>query len=272
MIDKNALLALFTKMYVEKWTYAWGAARRGAVDCSGAFVYAYQMLGGPRLEHSSNSMARYDIGPFTKEPKPGYAAFKWRTVGEKTPERWRSDMKGDFFHVGLVDETGQYVLNAKSSKLGFGRDPILTYTHFAPLLAVDYFEADQKLQHKELARVATMDTGLNLRTGPGTGYQKIGMLRKGAVVEVLNKVEDEAGDCWAYVSFGGQAGYASMEYLVPEAAPETGITPTVVVGGEAKQAKTTMLIADNGVTIALLGKWRVYEGYPGDDGFEEAKD
>ena len=45
MITKSKILSLFKKMLEEHWSYEWGAAREGCVDCSGAFVYAYSKKG-----------------------------------------------------------------------------------------------------------------------------------------------------------------------------------------------------------------------------------
>ena len=46
IIQANDLIALFKRMAREHWRYEWGKAKEGAVDCSGAFVYAFKELGG----------------------------------------------------------------------------------------------------------------------------------------------------------------------------------------------------------------------------------
>ena len=50
--------------------------------------------------------------------------------------------------------------------------------------------------------------GLNVRTGPGTSYSRIGTLKMGSTVTVLGK----SGD-WYQVSSGSLTGYASAKYI-----------------------------------------------------------
>jgi peptidoglycan/xylan/chitin deacetylase (PgdA/CDA1 family)/SH3-like domain-containing protein len=49
---------------------------------------------------------------------------------------------------------------------------------------------------------------LNMRTGPGTSYQVILVIPKGAAVTVV-----DASSVWYKVSYGGKTGYASSNYL-----------------------------------------------------------
>ena len=58
IIQANDLIALFKRMAREHWHYEWGKAKEGAVDCSGAFVYAFKELGGLTLPHGSNALVR----------------------------------------------------------------------------------------------------------------------------------------------------------------------------------------------------------------------
>ncbi len=51
-------------------------------------------------------------------------------------------------------------------------------------------------------------SGLNVRTGPGTSYSRIGTLKMGSTVTVLGK----SGD-WYQVSSGSLTGYASAKYI-----------------------------------------------------------
>ncbi len=120
-------------MYEERWAYEWGAARKGCVDCSGAFSYAFRQLGGS-IYHGSNTIARKYVGAFRKTPVPGYAAFRWK----KTDTAKYPDGRGDFYHIGLVDSDGEHVLNAKGAKAGFCRDTLDGWHSFAPLRGVAY--------------------------------------------------------------------------------------------------------------------------------------
>lgn len=61
----------------------------------------------------------------------------------------------------------------------------------------------------EVATIVTPNnTGLNLRTGPGTGYPSIAQYRGGRYVMVLQKGKD-----WWKVSVDGQTGFMSTDFL-----------------------------------------------------------
>lgn len=55
----------------------------------------------------------------------------------------------------------------------------------------------------------TATTVLNVRSGPGTGYSRIGQLGKGQEVEVIKK----ANDHWVQIAYGSRQGYAHASYL-----------------------------------------------------------
>lgn len=144
MIKAKQLIELFERMYSEHWSYVLGSAKEGCVDCSGAFVWAYKQF-GEKIYHGSNTIFRKYVGTAVKTPVPGYAAFKLRNDGNE-PKGYQADGIGNMYHIGLVDASGAYVLNAKSSKAGFCRDKVDSWTCFAPLNAVDYDEDEDEAE------------------------------------------------------------------------------------------------------------------------------
>ena len=130
MIPVKSLIELFQTMYREHWRYEWGQHREGCVDCSGAFVYAFEQF-GRSLPNGSNAIARgYIVGKMlpVSQAKPGMAAFKAKDPGEEgyaLPEKYRKgpDLR-DYYHIGLVDEDPRYVLNAKGTNYGFCKDKL----------------------------------------------------------------------------------------------------------------------------------------------------
>lgn len=213
MIPVSDLIALFARMYREHWAYEWGAAREGCVDCSGAFVWAYRQL-GHSIYHGSNTIARRHVGPMTQMPAPGYAAFKWR---KKDTSKF-PDGRGDYYHIGLVDETGEWVYEARSARAGFTRSRVSVWHSFAPLLAVDYgdeggTDMESEIQYEGV--VVTKSGGLNLRSGPGTGYPIIRVLPKGTLVGVMM----EPLEGWLFVRTGENTGYVSAKYIAVPLAP-----------------------------------------------------
>lgn len=262
-IKVSALLDLFERMASEHWAYEWGAAREGCVDCSGAFVYAYKLLGGPAIAHGSNTIVRQYCGPLVpaSEAKPGYAMLKWREDGE--PEKYENDGLDNFYHIGLKGRNGK-VLNAKSASAGFVESPDSGWKYAAPLLDVDYSEGagggESMAGETALfqAQVATQNDPLRVRDEPGVGGSKIGSLPRGAVVDVLDTALN-AG--WWRVRYGALVGYASCEYLKRiDADAEEGesVENADSVVAEAVTA-TTLKREDAEGCITLIGRWRIVE-------------
>lgn len=219
-IRASDLIAQFKRMYDEHWTYVWGSAKRGEVDCSGAFVYAYKTLDGPYIEHGSNAIARRRVGAMqpVSAARPGWAAFKWKQDG--APDSY-TDGRGNYYHIGLVDETGGYVLNAKGSKYGFCRDRLAGWDYVAPLDAVEYTDEgeDDTMDVKWVGEVVTLSGPLNLRDEPNITGDRIAQIPRSSRVNVL---WDEPRDGWLWVQWGNRTGYVSAEYLRDvESIPDT---------------------------------------------------
>lgn len=204
MINKDALITLFRQMYEEHWQYELGKAEKGLVDCSGAFVWAYKQF-GENIYHGSNRVAREYVGPMVeaKKGKPGYAAFKWRPTGE--PNEYKADGRGDYYHIGLIDETGRSVYNAKSKIAGFSKDDIGKWDFAAPLFSVEYEEIVEMGQ----GIVTTLSTPLNVRERPTTKSNVIFKLPKGAVVNVTSDIING----FYGVEYDGKKGYCSSQYI-----------------------------------------------------------
>ena len=256
MIKKESLISLFERMLSEHWAYEWGAAREGCVDCSGAFVFAYDQLGGPSIAHGSNSILRQSMGQLLpmSEAQPGYAAVKIRAWSEaEAGNRWYGKDPGDVYHIGLVGRNGK-ILNAQSTKTGFVTSDPGAWAGCAPLLDVDYGEGTEDENVIYQAEVTTEKDPLRVRIWPGNG-NVIGNVPRGATVDVL----EDNGDGWPRVRYGELLGYASGEYLtrVEEETAEPELPAAGGVDDAPDAAGMTVLVREDGVTVALAGRWRV---------------
>ena len=235
-IKVNDLINQFQIMFDEHWDYEWGAARKGCVDCSGAFVYAYKQLNGPSIAHGSNSIFHKYCGtPISKNEIGnkniiGNAAFKVRKWSTKySSNAWYNQNPGDVYHIGLVDKTGKYVLNAKSTSAGFSLDPISSWQYFAPLSAVDYSEVNETvIEQPYYAIVTTEKDPLKMRKEPNTSSAIITKIPKGELVLINQETNG-----WAAVEYNGYSGYASLAYL-----SKTSSTPV-----ESDKNKITITIS-----------------------------
>lgn len=242
-IKVNDLIDQFQTMYDEHWSYEWGAAKKGRVDCSGAFVYAYKQLNGPSIAHGSNSILRKYCDNAIPANKinnlniVGYAAFKVRDwASSEQSNSWYNTEPGDAYHIGLVDKTGKYVLNAKSKSKGFSLDPISSWQYVAPLKAVDYSGGTIKMNTPYYALVTTKTTPLNLREEPNSDSISIAKMSKGETVLVKDEIDN-----WGIIEYNGITGYASLNYLNP-------ISPATEVD---KENKITLTLSLSTVTELL---------------------
>lgn len=229
MVQVASLIQLFQKMYKEHWSYVWGAAKEGCVDCSGAFDYAFGKLHGINYPHGSNTIARkFIVGELLpiNEAKPGMAAFKMHTPGENGYDLPNKFLPGgasyngdlnDYYHIGLVDEDPAWVLNAKGTKYGFCRDALTEkngWDFVAYLKGVDYNysaeeEGDIVMQeaHVVLPSGASGST-VNLRKANTTVSPVIAKVPVGSRVEV----ETDLGQ-WCKIHWDGKTGYMMSNYL-----------------------------------------------------------
>lgn len=255
----DRLLAAFERMAREGWAYEWGAAREGCVDCSGAFVWAFQQA-GQSIAHGSNTIARKQIAGSlrpAREAKPGWALFKHAFDGGE-PAQYRADGLGNFYHIALCSRDGTRALNAKGAKYGFCSDKLDGYAYAAPLKGVEYEErgSDGDLETVYRAMVTTESDPLRVRASARTG-QVIGKIPRGETVDVLR----DSGDGWPFVRYNELDGYASAEYL-------TRIVETETVPGDVAEnatsasppecpVPTVTIIDDEGNTFMPSGNWRV---------------
>ena len=219
-IPVDGLIQLFQLMHRERWTYTWGKAEQGNVDCSGAFVYAGR-LWDVSYPHGSNAIARKCIiGQMLpiSEARPGMAAFKARVPGEKDyalPDKYtRGADLNDYYHIGLIDTDGKHVLNAKGTSYGFWRDELTRSNGWdcvAYLTDVDYGEAvpvEQVKMAKVVLPTGASGTSVNMRKDKDRASQVITRVPVGSEVRVIN----DAGE-WCYIGYGDKIGWMMSNYL-----------------------------------------------------------
>lgn len=217
------IIVLFQRMYREHWRYEWGAAETGCVDCSGAFVWAYRQF-GKSIAHGSNSIARNyceALQPISAAV-PGMAAFKLHRPGQdgyNLPDKYRdSPDQNDYYHIGLVDASCEYVLNAQSVKAGFTRTKLSKWGAVGYLKAVAYTKEDQPMQTM-MVNCPDGET-VRLREKPSTNAATLSKVPSGAIVQGADYDLE-----WSRVDYDGRNGYMMNKYLIPVPA-HTVTTPT----------------------------------------------
>ena len=225
-VPVNDLIEVFQTMYEEHWKYEWGHHEYGCVDCSGAFVYAFQQFGISYPNGSNNIARNYTVGKLLpiSEAEPGMAAFKAKEPGEDgydLPDKYKiggnaynGDLK-DYYHIGLVDIDPKYVLNAKGTKYGFCRDALTEkngWDYVAELKYVDYEAGGESGGEKMKARVvlpagATGST-VNMRKSASKSADIVCKVPVGAEIDVIS----DQGQ-WCEIDYDGRVGYMMSNYI-----------------------------------------------------------
>ena len=253
----NSLISLFQTMYREHWSYIWGKAERGCVDCSGAFTYAFRQF-GISYPHGSNAIARnYTVGKMLpiSEAKPGMAAFKARVPGESgydLPDKYKSSGDlNDYYHIGLVDDDPHYVLNAKGEKSGFCRDALTAKNGWdcvAELKYVDYGEGE-KMETNARVVLPAGRTGstVNMRVSPSTADDIVKKVPVGAEITVL----DDQGQ-WCKISYDGKTGYMMSNYVEYNGQSDDN----TLTDDEREQIETALRAIDNASDLisSIIGR------------------
>ena len=203
MISAKQLIAEFRRM--AGWKYVWGAAREGAVDCSGAFSYAFRRLGS-WMYHGSNTMYEkysYDKGETGAVPVlPGMAVYKYSKA-----TRWH--------HVGLY-VGGGLTIEAKGALYGVIYGRLEDWSHAGKLISKDGatvvydVKEAEAVTYKGICRSRSGGT-VNMRTGCSRLNSVVAKVPNGAGVQVLG-TEVNAG--WRAVLYGGKIGFMMSEFVV----------------------------------------------------------
>ena len=100
------------------------------------------------------------------------------------------------------------------------------------------------------AQVITQEDPLRVRAWAKTG-RILGTVPRGAMVDVLS----DSGDGWPRVRYNELLGYASAEYLMRVEKEET----TDASEDEWETVDATTLVNEDGISLTLVGRWRVAE-------------
>lgn len=71
---------------------------------------------------------------------------------------------------------------------------------------------------------------LNVRSGPGSSYSRIGSLAKGKTFSVTGKAQDSSGTWWYTFSYSGKTGYVTSQYVKTTSTASSTTTVTDTTG------------------------------------------
>ncbi len=223
-IKVSDLLLELNVMLKEHWSYVWGSASKGCVDCSGALVYIFRKY-GHSIYHGSNRIARVEVDELLpiSQAKPGMVVFKARNPGDAKyalPSAYKSGGKNyngdlrDFYHVGVVGQNGK-VLNAQSSSTGFVESPIKTWTCVGYLKQVDYGDMQEDNMTNDSIDIlytaeviAESGSTVRMRSKPLKNAPIVANVKVGTLANILGVSSD-----WFQIEVDGKHGYMMSKFL-----------------------------------------------------------
>lgn len=249
-VKASDLVKIFDQMADEKWKYVAGAHKQGEVDCSGAFYYAYKLLGG-YMYHGSNTMWRKytvkkdKIGGITLIP--GMAVFKTRNWSSaQSSNSWYNTDPGDVYHVGLYVGNGK-VVEAKGTKHGIVITDISTW-HLAATLKDTIYDLTEESavgpseKFETTMGVVKINSGwLNLRKEMSTLSERMGKLYGGDIVTVTGSHDD-----WYAVLYNNKTVYVKKNYIELMDRSKPQYTLSITVFGDDELSRMQQAIAEYG--------------------------
>ena len=146
--------------------------------------------------------------------------------------------------IGLKEGTAYVVLNYRDVFVrADGAEGNWVYTDTVKVTVKGTYQVTDKANYI----VTTSSSNLNVRSGAGTKYSKIGSLAKGTVVEVV-----EIKDGWAkiiYPSARYTNGYVSAQYLTKQST-----SPETVIGEKTVIARVLNVRSGAGTSYSIVGK------------------
>ena len=115
----------------------------------------------------------------------------------------RSGPGTGYSKLGLISK------GTKVEKLGTsGSWTIINYNGQKAYVSSDYVKAAGSSNTTAASGYVTATANVNVRSGPGTGYSKLGVLSKGATVAKLG-----TSGSWTIINYNGTKAYVSTDYL-----------------------------------------------------------
>ena len=125
----------------------------------------------------------------------------------------RSGPGTDYDIIGGISYGSSVTITGQS-----GNWYIINYNGRTGYISADYVTISSEEEFTQTTATVNSSIGLNVRSGPGTTYSVLYTLDNGTVVTVTDKEGD-----WYKISYNGQAGYVSGEYLILDENKDYGV-------------------------------------------------
>lgn len=208
-----------------------GSGKDGTCDCIGLIIGAMQELEHAKYDmHSTNYFARYQmesVAPVdSNDLAAGYIVYKARANTQQLHERYQpggryytGDML-DYYHVGVVESTDPLVIvhcTESGDVNGITRDfRIGSWSRAGRLKGVSYETKEETEVEPMMGKaivIAQSGHDVNMRKSPSIKSQLMMRVPIGAGVNVIENGQNDAGEDWSRIEYGGYTGYMMSQYL-----------------------------------------------------------
>lgn len=201
------------------WPYkSPGTNNENGIDCSGAFVRAYEQY-GYSIYHGTNRIIRvycHDVFSIQNEGqlKPGMPVFKSKTdlsdlKAEYKPggRYYDPSLPYDYYHIGLVVSVNPLKIIHATTPSARVDMALGNFTYAGYLNAVDY--AETPVQTGDAKVIAPSGSTVNLRNSPSKSATVLYRVPIGSEVTVLSQ---EADGLWSRIQYT-ITGFMMSEFL-----------------------------------------------------------
>lgn len=124
-------------------------------------------------------------------------------------------------------------------------------------ISYKYDETEKLPYYKEVDEIVYATEDMNIRTGPGTEYDRIGILDCGSYITRIG-IGDNG---WSKVQFEGEIGYIKSEYLIPESEYKDGSQPSEEIKDKMRANEDLVgVLYIPSIGMEPLNLYRPYEG------------
>lgn len=205
--EAQQIIAIAKKQLGDPWRY--GANGPRSFDCSGLVIYSFKKAGDGKAVGNGKYRSARAL----------YAYFKSKGLADrKNPKPGDLVIWGRGTHIGIYIGGGKAISTLTSGvkihKVHAVRAKFTAYLHTGMWKkstdgGTVGTAADKDATATPAADIRHTDGAVNIRTGPGTEYRRLGTLRDGARLVVLKQAKDSRDRTWIKVQVGARFGWVA---------------------------------------------------------------
>lgn len=168
----------------------------------------------------------------------------------------RSGAGTNYSKIGSLDKGKTFTVTGSAKDTSGVTWYKLNYNGKAGYVSSNYVNIKQNTVTSVTNMQGTVNTAkdpLIVRSGPGTGYSKLGTLAKGKTFAITGKIQDSSGVWWYTFNYNGKTGYVSSAYIKTNTTASGVTTVSNTTGTVATQSTALTIRSGPGTSYSKLG-------------------